>query len=248
MQLLVSTPLQLLVVDVNTGQSSTLRTGDGYYFGITHKNGTVVLSHSAGHLNYYSDGKIKTTVTHLIQPHQIEWVEDKILVTNTGKNCISVFDEDGILCRDVYLNEIKWDDKDKGRLGNHFNSVHRDGDRIYLVAHNYDKPSDVWELTWPDLEIVETKVTQAAWAHNVWIGEHGMVICNSKHGTLYEVQSGEIIWDSGEKGIMTRGLAVTDDYLFVGRSMYSERKTRAWKTGGLWIIDRKTLKTIEKIT
>jgi hypothetical protein len=46
---------------------------------------------------------------------------------------------------------------------------------------------------------------------------------------------------------MTRGLAVSEDYLFVGRSMYSERKTRAWQTGGLWIIDRKSLRTMDYI-
>jgi len=188
------------------------------------------------------------TVDHLTQPHQIEWVDDKILVANTGKNCISVFDGNGNLLRDVYLNEIRWDDKDKGREGNHFNSVHKSGEQVYVVAHNYDRPSEVWELTWPDLQIVTNRVSRAGWAHNVWVNEWGLVICNSKAGTLYEVLSGETLWTPKEKGVMTRGLAVSDDYIFVGCSLHNERKERYWKDGGIWIVDRKTLTTIDKIT
>ena len=250
MYLLISTPLHIFLFDTETGKLSPWRTGDGYYFGVTQKHGTVVLSHSGGHLGFFGGNSNipRFTINHLIQPHQIEWVEDKILVTNTGKNCLSVFDESGNLWRDIYFNEIRWDDKDKGRLGNHFNSIHRKDDRVYMVSHNYSRPSELWILTWPELEVAETIVTEAAWAHNIWLGSPGKVICNSKFGSLYEVDSCETIWDSGEENVMTRGLAVSDEYIFVGRSMYNERKTRSWKTGGLWIIDRKTLKTLETFT
>lgn len=250
MYLLISTPLHIFLFDTETGKLLPWRTGDGYYYGITQKNGTIVLSHSGGHLSFFHKNTPdpQFTINHLIQPHQIEWVDDKILVTNTGKNCLSVFDENGNLYRDIYFNEIRWDDKNKGRLGNHFNSVHRKNDRVYVVSHNYSRPSEVWVLAWPELEVIETIVTKTAWAHNVWVSDLGIVICNSKFGSLHEVQSGETIWDSGQKNVMTRGLAVSDEYVFVGRSMYSERKTRSWKTGGLWIIDRKTWKTLDAFT
>jgi hypothetical protein len=248
MQLLVSTPLHILLVDSFSGRTSVLRAGDGYYYGITYKQDSFVLSHSGGYLGYFNSETFATfTVDHLIQPHQIEWVDDKILVANTGKNCVSVFDDQGNLLHDVYLNEIRWDDKDKGRKGNHFNSVHRSGERVYVVAHNYDRPSEIWELSWPDLNILTNWVTGAAWAHNFWDGEWGIVTCNSKAGTLHEVVTGETLWTPKEKGVLTRGLAVSAEYVFVGRSLHNERKERYWKDGGIWILDRKTLKILDKI-
>ena len=248
MHLLISTPLHLFLYDTDKGQISTLRSGDGYYFGITFKNGIVVTTHTGGYLQYFSSHtRPRITLPHLVQPHQIEWVEDHILVANTGRNCISVYDDRGSFCRDVYLNSIQWDDKDRNREGNHFNSVHRIGDRIYVVAHNYERPSDVWTLSWPELQVIEQKATGAGWAHNIWIGEWGMVICDSRNGGLHEVQSGKTLWKSEEQPVMTRGLAVSADHVFVGCSAHSQRKERYWKDGGIWIFDRKTLRVVEKI-
>lgn len=248
MLLLVTTPLQVLLVNSSNGETSVLRTGDGYYFGVTHHSGTIVLSHSGGYLQYFrSDDRSIQTIDHLIQPHQIEWVNDYVLVTNTGKNCLSVFDPLGNLVKDVYMNEIRWDDKDGDRRGNHFNSVHKIGEKIFVVAHNYARPSEIWELTWPELRVDNNYATQAAWAHNIWSGEWGLVICNSKMHSLYEVTTGENIWRDGEDTTITRGLAASEDYIFVGQSIYAERKERYWKSGGIWVLDRKTLKTLERI-
>jgi hypothetical protein len=248
MQLLISTPLHILLVDLANGQTSILRSGDGYYYGITAKNGVVVLTHTGGYLQYFrSQTKPKVTINCLIQPHQVEWVDENILAANTGRNCVSVFSGNGNFSRDVYLNSIRKDDKEKNRKGNHFNSVHRDGNRIYVCAHNYERPSEVWELSWPELEVVDTHVSSAGWAHNIWIGEMGMVICDSKNGCLQEVKSGKTIWKSDEQPVMTRGLAISKDHIFVGRSFHNPRLERFWQDGGFWILDRHTLQVIEKI-
>ena len=248
MPLLVSTPLQIFLVEENLSQVSILRSGDGYYFGITQKNDTVVISHSGGFLQYFRKNfQTARTSRHLHQPHQIEWAEDKILVTNTGRNCLSVYDENGGLERDVYLNEIRWDDKNLNRKGNHFNSVHKHGEKVFVVAHNYERPSEIWELNWPDLEVENIQVCDAGWAHNIWISDHGKVICDSKNNRLYNASKNETFWQSIEAGTLTRGLAVSDKYIFVGYSSFSERHDRFWKTGGLWIIDRNTQKTIKQI-
>lgn len=114
MQLLVSTPLQIFLVDLYSRDYSIIRGGDGYYFGITHKNGVIVLTHSSGYLRICKNGtKPVYSLNHLVQPHQIEWIENNILVANTGLNCISVYDNLGNLIRDVYLNDIKRDDKER---------------------------------------------------------------------------------------------------------------------------------------
>jgi hypothetical protein len=241
------------MVDASSGKSSILRTGDGYYFGITYKDRVFALSHStfshaSGFIKYYRLGSPPLiSSSHSSHPHQIEWVENQVLVVSTGKNCLTVFDQDGRFVRDIYLNDIHWDDKDGDRVGNHFNSVHRAGDIVYVVAHNYDRPSEVWLLSWPELRMIDCIETKASWAHNVWAGELGLVICNSRHGSLYEVNSGETIWQPDEEKVISRGLAISGDYIFVGCSQYASRLERYWKTGAIWVIDRKTLKQLDKI-
>ncbi len=248
MQLLISTPLHLIMLDPATGKIIPVRSGDGYYYGITSKNGRIVLTHSNGCLKYFSlRSHPRGTVNHLIQPHQVEWIDDHLLVANTGKNCLSLFDANGKLCRDVYLNAIRSDDKGKNRLGNHFNSVHRQGDKIYVVAHNYERPSEVWTLTWPNLDVVGTKTTGAGWAHNIWLGEQGMVICDLKNSALHEVDSARTIWRAEQQPRMTRGLAVSKDFIFVGCSLHNPRLERYWKDGGVWVLDRASLRTLSRI-
>jgi len=249
MHLVITTPLHIFLFDLYARKNSIIRTGDGYYYGITYNQGSVVLTHSGGYLQYFQEGAepVKTQ-NHLIQPHQIEYIDDKILVSNTGKNCLSVFDEFGNLIRDVYLNEITRDDKNKGWYGNHFNSIHKHGERIYFLAHNYDRPSELWILRWPDLTFVEKITTNGTWAHNIWIGERGCIICNSKDASLLDVKTSETIWTSNETGAISRGLAVSDEYIFVGYSKFNEREDRYWETGGFWIIERDTLNTVDKIS
>jgi hypothetical protein len=248
MQLLISTPLHLFLLNPATGQTSTIRSGDGYYYGLTAGNGKVVLTHNGGYLQYFrSNVRPLKTINHLIQPHQVEMVGDQVVVANTGRNCLSVFDGNGNFVKDVYLNSIRFDDKEKNRLGNHFNSVHRQGSKMYLVAHNYERPSEVWTLTWPELEVIGPQASSAGWAHNIWIGEWGVVICDSKNGALHEVTSDKTIWKSDQQPLMTRGLAVSREHVFIGCSLHNPRRERFWKDGGVWILDRSSLRTIDKI-
>lgn len=246
MLLLVSTPLQIFLIDTISGEVSTLRAGDGYYYGISSSKDSIVLTHFGGYLKYYHGEDQLKSVDYLEDPHQVEWVENSLLVANSGRNCVSVFDPQGNFCQDIFLNQIRVDDK-KNRSGNHFNSVHKTAERLFVVAHNYEKPSEVYELNWPELQVVKIWPTQATWAHNIWASEIGLVICNTKNGSLYEVTSGETIWLAEDKSALTRGLAVHQDYIFIGRSTLSTRKQRYWTSGGVWIVDRKTLKTIDKI-
>jgi hypothetical protein len=246
MQLLVTTPLQIILVDLNSGDYSLVRVGDGYYYGITHKSGVIVLTHSSGYLRLSKNGIIPTySLNHLVQPHQIEWIDDYILVANTGLNCISVYDGLGNLVKDVYLNNLKIDDKDKNRLGNHFNSVHKIGEFIYVVAHNYEKSSEVYKLNWPELQVIDIISSKASWAHNVCSFDSGLITCDTKNGGLYELFSGGTIWKANESDSLTRGLAMAGDFIFIGNSIKANRKERKWLTGGIWIVDRKSLKTVD---
>jgi len=264
LRLLVATPLYLLLLDLESGHTSELRSGDGEYYGLTWRADALLVAHSnvsneellaheqlvdadRGEVaSYAHDGAVLgRTPRRLLLGHQIEWVEDRLLVVDTGRERLSAYAADGTLIRDVSLGEHGWDRDPDGRLGHHFNSVHRSGDRVWVVAHNHDRPSEVWELTWPALEVVDVHVTSAGWAHNAWEGSLGLVICDSRSGRLHEVRSGETIW-AAEEGAITRGLAVSADHLLIGRSEPSGRHGRLVSDGGLWVVDRKTLATVEQ--
>ena len=151
-----------------------------------------------------------------------------------------------VICFGIFtFNDIKQDYKDGGRPGNHFNSVHKVGDKVFFLAHNNGRPSEIRELTWPELRVIGVKQSNAFWAHNIWIGERGFVICDSKNGSLYELNSQKTIWrQPGESKLFTRGLCVSDEYIFVGYSQHSERKDRYWNNGGVWVLDRENRKIL----
>jgi len=260
--LLITTPLRLLRCDPERGSTEVLREGDGEYFGVSWNRHGPVLSHSNQDnesLCSYADyrGAPRGTLTlhrperepvvsppSLVQPHQIECVDDTVLVANTGMNCLTVLGANGAFRRHARLNDVLWDRLEDGGTGDHFNSVHRHGDRVYVVAHNHDRPSAVHELTWPALEPVRVHESRAGWAHNVWLGEHGLVVCDSKDGSLLALEQNRTLWRPSEANVITRGLAVTAERLYVGRSSYGTRGDRTRNDGGLWVIDRKSLRTI----
>lgn len=260
--LLITTPLRVLLFDPEAGTTELLREGDGEYYGVSWGRNGPVLSHSNQDneaLSSFADyrGDPMGTLTFerlghapvvsppsLVQPHQIECVDDMVLVTNTGMNCLTVLGANGAFRRHVRLNDVMWDRFEDGSTGNHFNSVHRSGERVYVVAHNHERPSAVHELSWPGLEPVRVHTTRASWAHNVWIGEHGIVVCDSKDGSLLAVEQGRTLWRPNEPRVITRGLAVTAEHLYVGRSGYGTRGERVRNDGGLWMVERKTLRTV----
>lgn len=264
-RLLVVTPLHLFLFDARSGRLTELRSGDGEYYGLTWMPGAILVGHS--HVNneellthedfvgsdrgevasYAADGCVLArTQRRLLNAHQIEWAHDCLLVVDTGRERLSVYATDGSLIRDVALGDRFWDRGPDGRFGHHFNSVHRSADRVWIVAHNHERPSEVWELSWPELEIVEIHTTDAAWAHNVWNGSLGLVICDSRSGRLHEVRSRETIWTPGEDGVITRGLAVSAEHLFIGCSQPGGRGERKVNEGGLWVVDRATLTTVAR--
>jgi hypothetical protein len=264
-RLLIATPLHLFLLDALTGRLTELRYGDGEYYGLTWKRDAMLIAHS--HVNneeilrhedlaaidggevasYAADGQIVArTPRRLLLAHQIEWVDDQLLVVDTGRERLSVYAADGALIRDVALGDRGWDRGPGDVRGHHFNSVHRSGDHVWIVAHNHDRPSEVWELSWPELELTGVHVTVAAWAHNIWDGAFGLVVCDSRSGGLHEVRSGEVLWVPEEDGVIARGLAADADHLFVGHSEFGGRGERQVNNGGLWMVDRSTLTTVER--
>lgn len=192
------------------------------------------------------------TITHgnnesnrfLSTPHQLVFSKDKTIVTNTGRNCLSLVGNN-LSHKNIWFEEAKWDRLGDDKCGSHFNSVFKTDDNLYVVGHNWDNPSKVVILNKYYNVVGIHSQPNIRWAHNVWVDGDDIIVCNSKEGQLADIKSGRIIWDG--KPII-RGLAVTDDFIVVGKSATDgSRKARKYSNSGLYIIDRKTLKTVEYI-
>ena len=265
MHLIFSTPLSLYLYDLTKARLSTLTTGMGEYSGISWDNSAIYLAHSnidnaslkteqdyrnsnKGYVRSYSNNGHFIISNGLSMPHQI--LSDslgRLLITNTGHNCILVTEIEKKKQSVCKLNDIDCEVINGIKVGDHFNSLYELNDSLYIVAHNNNRKSVIWELDLSSLKVKKTYDTQAEWAHNIFICEHGMIICDSRNGSLYEIISGETVWKADEPFVITRGLAANDDYIFVGRSEYGNRLSRRWSDGGFWILDRKTLKTLNLV-
>src|SRR3989337_741885 len=265
MHLIFSTPLSIYLYDLTKARLSTLTTGMGEYSGISWDNSAIYLAHSnidnaslkteqdyrnsnKGYVRSYSNNGHFIISNGLSMPHQI--LSDslgRLLITNTGHNCILVTEIEKKKQSVCKLNDIDCEVINGIKVGDHFNSLYELNDSLYIVAHNNNRKSVIWELDLSSLKVKKTYDTQAEWAHNIFICEHGMIICDSRNGSLYEIISGETVWKADEPFVITRGLAANDDYIFVGRSEYGNRLSRRWSDGGFWILDRKTLKTVERV-
>ncbi|OGW56189.1 MAG: hypothetical protein A3D21_03720 [Nitrospirae bacterium RIFCSPHIGHO2_02_FULL_42_12] len=265
MHLILSTPLSIYLYDLTKARLSTLTTGMGEYSGISWDNSAIYLAHSnidnaslkteqdyrnsnKGYVRSYSNNGHFIISNGLSMPHQI--LSDslgRLLITNTGHNCILVTEIEKKKQSVCKLNDIDCEVINGIKVGDHFNSLYELNDSLYIVAHNNNRKSVIWELDLSSLKVKKTYDTQAEWAHNIFICEHGMIICDSRNGSLYEIISGETVWKADEPFVITRGLAANDDYIFVGRSEYGNRLSRRWSDGGFWILDRKTLKTLNLV-
>lgn len=266
MLLLVTTKRFLLAHDTGTAQTQVLESGRGEYYGISWSpDGTAL---ALGHTNHDTDAMVDLTTYALSErgtvtvgdraastpflsaPHQILWIdEDRIAATNTGRNSIAIIrvSDGSVIERRVGLEP--WDRMTPGgREGAHVNSLFRRGDRLYAVAHNFDKGSYVVEWSWPALaEIAVHPVPNLTGIHNLLVtGEGDWIVCDSFGGGLADGRTGTPLWKSGGQGYL-RGLAASDAVFAAGHSELAGRADRHATESGVWLIDRKTMLTLDYI-
>jgi hypothetical protein len=260
---LVSTPGFIIYHDTNSAKSEILESGRGNYYGITwsQAGSELVLSHSGvdeqslvdlttyatSEKGYLTIGG-QTTWQFLSAPHQILWVDDMIVITNTGRNALAKLNpRDHSIVQHRY-DAILWDRLSSTSFdGAHLNSLYRKGDTLYAVAHNFKKGSYILELDWPSLEEKGRRgVRNATGIHNLWIDETGRFIaCDSNSGALIDANTAETLWNNPSEGGYTRGLAATDKIILVGHSENSPRTHRRFSETGLWILDRPNLRMLD---
>lgn len=269
-RLLVTTPRRVLLVDADTGEHETLREGGGEYYGLTWDDESLALietnvekpqtvenhrhyrEQAKGCVSWFDEtGLLRQSARMLCLPHQIEATQGLVAVADTGRNRICVFTDDGELVAARQFNNMDWDIMPKGQLGSHFNSVHRIGGELLVVAHNHTHPSQLWWLHWPGLRTIAVQDGPQAlrWAHNV-AAVPGLGLCSlgGMFPGLYSWELAAAMWAPDEEGVLTRGLAMDEAYLYIGRSEWGDRDERAHSDGGLWVVDVRTRQTVRAYT
>lgn len=184
----------------------------------------------------------------LSAPHQIHCVDNTyLLIANSGRNSIVKLRLDDWSMTHHRMDDVFWDRFDpSGEPGLHLNSVYRSNNVVYAVAHNFHRGSRIYALSWPDLNVLETWHFAVGGMHNVCILDGRLLTCDSLNGCIVDAYSGETVWSNGAMG-MTRGLAASEDRIYVGSSAFAGRDRRANTSGGIWILERATFTALEYV-
>ena len=241
MKLLVACPRKLLLVDAQAGDIQLAETHRPEYYGISwpehgrsmclghsgveNASLTTLQSYMDSELGWISCGQMQGPPA-LSATHQILCAGDRIIATNTGRNCLTVFRTDDWFYRHYWIDGIRWDRKGReDSCGSHFNSIFLRDNVLYVVAHNHSRGSKLIRLAWPEMEILGVDSTTTLMAHNVWVTEQGeVIVCDSMRGTLVDIATDRVLWQCEMPQVVTRGLASDGEYVFIGHSAIGTRE------------------------
>ncbi len=240
-KLLVTTSRSLLCVDVKTQQIIQLHTGKGLYYGITFDRNFIYVGARnrlvSSEMNPSEEEGVilkfdyKLKLVDEIKPtfplrdiHQIRIIDNKLYITCSYDNMISIYDGS---------NWEKWyPSKATGKDVNHFNSLYHDKKHIYIVAHNFGD-SEVYIFGLKNQKLIE-KIKIGNCAHNIW---------KNKQNTIYTLSSEESkLIDTDNRSLLLegfpRGIAITKDRLYIGISERAERNLRDFVDGKILIYNK----------
>lgn len=179
--------------------------------------------------------------------HQIDFIDLDLYVTNTYDNSILIYKNASSIKK---LHWRKYDEivypngkLNRGRKSsnyNHFNSIFRYKNQIYLTAHNETKKtkktSEIYTLKTTDHSVLSKEEIKGSNCHNIYINNNEKMFCNSLEGTL-NINGKDII---SHKNIFTRGLSISDKYLILGGSEIEPNRLKRDETNGyIYIYDSK---------
>jgi hypothetical protein len=184
----------------------------------------------------------------LASPHQLTATPDgRVLIANTGRNALTVWQPNGTF-RHVWLDGREWDRYSAvGEEGSHFNSVFWRDDRIWILAHNHSRGSYALEVEDGTFEVIQRIDTAYRGCHNLWVTGDDVFTLASFTGELGSMKTGEVVWSSGDGTSLVRGLAVGKDHILIGDTDRASRIDRNLAGGGVYIVDRSTMRTIDFI-
>ncbi len=261
--LLVATPNYLLRYDTTQRQTFVVESKHPEYYGISWFAGDnrLCLSHSGldnGSLSSTSSyalsevGYLSVAQNHswqcLSAPHQLLCLDDgTVAVTNTGRNCLTIIRPDSWFIRHHRVGGSLWDRLSQADVGGyHLNSLTRNGEFLYVLAHNFDKGSFTLKVSCVDFHVIDILSHQSTGVHNLWfLSEKVLVGCDTMQNSLVNLLDGTTLWRSSDPTGMTRGLAATKDMIFVGASTNGARRERRYGETGIWALDAGSFRTAD---
>jgi len=249
---LIGTQSQGLLL-YNNGEIIVLFKETGFY-GITKLSDTFYAFHKTGmHGNIISFRieknkaiDINTVIKGLSRGiHQIDFIGQDLYVTNTYDNSILIYSNL------VSKHNLHWKDYNKiiypnGKLQNgressnynHFNSLFKHKNKIFLIAHNEtkktNKSSEIFSLNSFTLKTLDRQKIDGSNCHNIYIDNENKMFCKSHEGTL-NINEKDVI---SHKNIFTRGLSVSDKYIILGGSDIQPNRLKRKETNGyIYIYD-----------
>lgn len=261
---IVSTSTYLLLVDLQSRQVQLLEHARPEYYGISWFANTqdLVMSHSGlnnadlvdissyaqSEKGWISSGELASRPM-LSAPHQIVCAPDgRVICTNTGRNTITVLDlKQPTVFQEAGISDARWDRLALDNItGDHLNSVFLRSDHLYVIAHGHSYGSKLVTFHYPSLELIGIEpLDSRKGLHNIWVtADDQRISCDSENGRLIDLDCSIPLWESGAP-IYTRGLAASEEYVLIGESQRANRKDRYYSSSGLWILDRRTWKSVD---
>lgn len=221
----------------------------GYFFGIA-KNGSTFyvfqgFENSGRILSFQIEETVLKNLKIFIKRiskniHQIVFFDQKLFITDPANNCILLFNKKGNLDQCLYpLGKLISGKQSKNYA--HFNSIFPYKNRIYVLAHNYsqhsNRKSSLLLLNRRTFQLEEIIESIGSCAHNIIIQEQRQYVCDSWDG---------VVRDHGKEvarfDMFTRGLAMNDEHIIVGGSIYAASyKERYGKDCFIYILDKTLL-------
>jgi hypothetical protein len=250
-ELLIATKRGLYLA-CNNGLSTLL---DGTYYGVAKFDGFCYVFQNyngTGRILKFSlkKKKIKGLPNVIIKDlssgcHQIDIVGSILYITDTYHNRILSYDLlDKCFIKEYYPTH-KLTNGRKDVNYNHINSIFYKDNLFYLMAHNETHKTGknsqilVCDSSFKLQQIISTTAVNA---HNVVLLNNQYYYCDSMNNTFF-IDDIEI----AKVDHFTRGMAISEERIYLGGSEYGERKIRDQLSGAVYIIDRKGNKLVTKI-
>lgn len=146
--------------------------------------------------------------------HQILWDSGRLFVAASYDDLVAVR-EDGVWRAWTPLEPRPRRERPSG--GRHYNSLLRQGDELYLLAHNFGA-SEVFVFNATTLAL-RRSFPLGNFAHNLWFDGGSLLTCSSGEGRILS-PNGIVV----ETGNFPRGIVAAPDRRFAGISTFQESR------------------------
>lgn len=239
LKLLVSVHRSILLVDVKEQKVTTFYEGPNKdslsptesHYGITWNENSIFV------VDTMKNGAPRNRITRLtptggfngcfVNPrhpigevHQIYYDPQRasVLVTDTANNLLRITgsppDIEDDWCDITPNPQMMFTDY------NHFNGIWSEVDGVvYLIAHNRERPSEIFEFRYSEMELQNKWQQGRGDAHNI-VRYKGQLVVLSTDGTIYNRENEPVLYTKPFEPLRwARGLVLTDDYFVVGHSL-----------------------------